>query len=947
MKHQKIFFQKQLCVAIIFSIIACIFISGCYNNHQSKKFVIGFSQSGEADEWRKSMLEEMKRELSFHPEMEMIYRETHDNSQVQIEQVKDLLEHHIDVLIISASEAEPLTPIVEKVYNSGIPVIVIDRKIASDKYTNHIGADNTQIGEMAAQYISRTLNAKGRVLEITGKPSSSPANERSAGFENTIKKFPDLKIVKKIDGEWLESTADSELENSPGILDSVDAIFAHNDVMGLGAYNAIQKLRKKSLPIIGVDALPEPALGLKSIKERKLVASMLYPTGGKEAIRNAVLLEEHKPLPKQTTLQTMVVDSGNVETMIMQTDKISSQQKDIEQQQTMLLEQQKIYRGQQSFIYLLISLLLLFLTASILLFYSRRINRRINRELILRNNDISRQSEELVIMSQKANEANDAKLNFFTKISHEFRTPLTLILSPTEELLAKSKLTPEFRTSLSYIKKNAFRLLRLVNQLMDLRKVEFGKMKLHVSENDIVAFCNEIILSFTSIAQKRNIDCRFITQHRNYNMWFDAEILEKVLFNLLSNAFKFTRDGGSVMLELLVLAEQKQVQFRVEDTGIGMNEEEQARIFDLFFRGNNEKVNSSGIGLNLTKELVEIHHGTITLKSKKNTGSVFTLTFPLNTDAYSHEEKAVPGPHQDDIKDLEQLYTTELLPEHAIVSIGHSNNNQSRKATILIVEDNNDLQQLLKNQLDNEYEIITADNGKIGLSKAFDIIPDLVLCDIMLPEMDGLSVSNQLKKDIRTSHIPIILLTAKASEAQHIEGLKSNANAYMAKPFNMPVLKQTIEALLYNYKRVKEHFTSIGYSLKEEIEEHSQAKTIGTPLSKNAPNKKSDRRFTSEFISIVENNLHDESFSVESICREMNISKIQLYRKVKALLNVNVNEYILNARIQKARYYLQNEDLPIGEVAFRTGFSTAAYFSTVFKSKTGTTPKEFKKACTG
>lgn len=938
-----------LTVTILLWVVTGLLCGGCNNKPEQKKFIIGFSQSGEADEWRKSMWEDMKRELSFHPEMEILYRETNDNSEKQISQVKDLLTHHIDVLIISASEAAPLTPIVEKVYDSGIPVIVIDRKIASEKFTNHVGADNIQIGEMAGDYLARILKGKGRILEITGKPASSPAIERSLGFATSIKHYPQLKIAKTINGEWLEANANHILMQRPGILDSVDAVFAHNDVMGLGAYQALLKLKKKKLPIVGVDALPAPAIGLKSIQTGKLVASMLYPTGGKEAIRNAVLLEKHKMLPKQTTLQTMVVDSSNVLTMLMQTSKIAAQQQDIERQGEMLTAQKKIYHSQQSFIYLLVSLLLLFLIVSLLLFYSRKLNRRINQELILKNKDISRQSEQLVVMSKKAEEASEAKLNFFTKISHEFRTPLTLILSPTEDLLANGKLPAEVKTGLNFIKKNAFRLLRLVNQLMDLRQVEFGKIRLHVSEQDVVAFCNEIILSFSAIAQKRNIDCRFITQHRSYLVWFDADILEKVLFNLLSNAFKFTLDGGSILLELTVDSAQQKLKFSVKDTGIGMTKQEQEKIFDLFFRANNEVVNSSGVGLNLTKELVEIHHGSILLNSQKNVGSDFLLTFPLNKNAYTNEERANHIILRDELKNLENIYTTELMPDakneaNMLVDI---NKNVTDKATLLIIEDNKDLQKLLQSQLQSDFEVVVEGNGRAGFNKAFDIIPDLILCDIMLPGMDGLLICSQLKKDIRTTHIPIILLTGKASEIQHLDGLKSYANAYIPKPFSMTVLKQTIETLMYNYKRVKEHYTSIGNYSYAPLELDNPPQNVGTPLTNKAPKKKSDRRFTSEFISIVEHSLHDEAFSVETICQQMNISKVQLYRKVKGLLNVNVNEYIVNARIQKAKYYLENEDLPIGDIAFKTGFTSAAYFSTVFKSKIGSTPKEYKRLSQG
>ena len=228
--------------------------------------------------------------------------------------------------------------------------------------------------------------------------------------------------------------------------------------------------------------------------------------------------------------------------------------------------------------------------------------------------------------------------------------------------------------------------------------------------------------------------------------------------------------------------------------------------------------------------------------------------------------------------------------------------------------------------------------------KAFDTFPDLIICDIMLPGASGLSVTNQLKKDVRTSHIPVILLTAKASQSQWIEGLSFKANAYMAKPFNMSVLRQTIESLLFNYKRVQAHFTSIGYLPGKEKEPQARTRVPATPLSKVSPGKKTDRRFASEFISVIENNLHDDSLSVESICRIMNVSRIQLYRKVKSLLRVSVNEYIMNARIQEAKYYRTSEDLPIAEVAFKVGFSSAAYFSTVFKAKTGMTANELRKS---
>ncbi len=909
-----------------FFCLCMLFIQSCDNEKKTKKYRIGFSQCGDADKWRKAMLTEMNRELSFNPELELIYKQADDNSPKQVEQVKELLSENIDLLIISPNEAQPLTPIVEEVFNKGIPVIVVDRKIASSLYTNYIGADNYQIGKMAAEYVASLLNKKGNIVEVTGLPASSPAIERERGFQDGIQPYPDLKIIQTLNGGWVKSNAKEAVTGINEQLLHTDLIFAHNDVMALGSYEAAKNAGNGEVKIIGVDALSGSGAGMEFISDKILTASLLYPTGGAESIRNAVKIFNRQTLPKQTILQTLVVDSTNVQMMKLQSEKIGSQQKDIEQQAGMITEQRRIYNNQRTFVYILVCSLGLAIFLGSLLFYSRRLNKQINKKLAHQNEEISRNSEKLIEMSAKAEAAHEAKLNFFTNISHEFRTPLTLITGPAEEMLKQPKLLPPVRQQLSLIHKNAMRLLRLVNQLMDFRKIEFNKMKIRAAETDLVTFTNDIVQVFHDIALKRNIDCRLLTKERSLPVWIDVSIMDQVLFNLLSNAFKFTTDNGSILVSIEKNYETNQAILQVEDTGIGMTEEDQQHAFELFYQGDHDNHKGSGLGLALTKELVTLHHGSISVKSKKGKGATFTISIPLGKKHFAIDEVKEQGAEAYLHENENNFLFPDLFPASSIENVEEQKEITVKESTILVIEDNPELRQFLKMQLADNYEIAEADNGITGLQSAFDNLPDLILCDIMLPGKDGITLTNQLKADIRTAHIPVILLTAKASSEQQVEGMKSKADAYITKPFNFSYLDNTIKSLLANRHKLKEYFSS------------------GIPVEiRSSGHKQTERKFISTFKAIVENNIANDKFALEDICKQMTISKVQLHRKVKSLLNSNINEYILAARLQKAKYYLRHEELSIAEVAYKTGFSSPAYFSTVFKTKLGVSPTVFKE----
>jgi ABC-type sugar transport system, periplasmic component len=870
------------------------------------------------------MLEGMKRELAFNDNIQFIYKNADGNSQKQIQQVKELLSQNIDLLIISPNEAEPLTPIVKRVYMQGIPVIVVDRKINSSFYTAYVGADNYEIGNLAGEYTASLLKEKGNIIEISGLPGSSPAIERGNGFATAIKKYPSLKIIKEVYGDWLKAKSYSEILKLSKETEDAELIFAHNDVMAVGAFEALKALKKNNnKKIIGIDALPGEGAGIEFIANHIITASLLYPTGGEEAIRVAVKILNKENFPKENILQTSVVDSTNVRLMKLQSDKIITQQNDIERQQIILKEQIRVYNTQRAFNNILISALVLVVLLGIIVFFSWRKNKRITQKLQLQNEEISMQSNQLIEMSEKAEVAHQAKLNFFTNISHEFRTPLTLIFAPLGELIANTKLQQDTRQALQLIQRNAMRLYRLVNQLMDFRKIEFKKMKPHVSETDLVSFTTEIVHSFKVLAKNKNIDLEFITTERSLFVWFDFTMIDKVIFNVLSNAFKFTNEYGRI--HVTISKNKTSAIIKIEDSGIGMAKEIIDHAFEPFFQAEYENYKGTGLGLALSKELVELHHGSITVKSEKGKGSIFEIALPLGNAHFEKSEfetdknKVVISNEDADIYTTD-LYNINNIPTH---DFGAALPNY---LTLLIIEDNNEMRDYLAARLGTEYNIIEAQDSNSALQSAFNAVPDLILCDIVIPGKNGLELTKIIKSDVRTAHIPVILLTASDQENQKIEGMETQADAYITKPFNLLFLQKTINSLLKNREKIKDHYS--GEILSEE---------------KSQVSKKQDRKFMIEFTAIVENNIGNEKFGVNDICSGLGISRVQLYRKVKSVLNCNVNDYIITTRLQKAKYYMQHENLSISEVAFKTGFASPAYFSTVFKSKFNATPSEFKE----
>lgn len=924
---------------LLLTLCLILLISGTRVDAQNKtgksKFLIGFSQCTTADAWRKSMDQEMQNELLYYPDLQLIIKDAGNSSKKQVKDINDLLAAGIDLLIISPNESEPLTEIVVDVYKRGIPVILIDRKIESDNYTAFIGGNNYQIGKEAGKYAVQLLKGKGRVVEISGLEGSSPAKERHKGFIEEISKSPGIKIISSLSGEWEVSSAEKVMSDYLELNIPFDLVFAHNDVMAMGAYKSyIRKFNTKNAFFIGVDGLPGNSSGIQAVMDRKLDATMLYPTGGSLAISLAANILNNKRVNKENILNTLVIDSINVRALKFQTDEITNLHHRIVSSRNILNEQVKKYMSQRFWLIVALSSLFLIIVLTILLFRGLRNKAKANLKLEVQKQAIIRQNEELQKISIELEEATKAKLVFFTNISHEFRTPLTLMIGPLENILAESKLSPQIRTQLQMMQRNATRLLRMINQLMDLRKIEDEKMKLCAGEYDIIGFTNEIKETFNGLAERKNINFHLNSLQNEQLVFFDRDKVDKILFNLLSNAFKFTSESGSIDINIHKVQhsfngiEKDAVEIEIRDNGIGIAPDNLNRIFERFYQVEQDKGNivaGTGIGLPLSKGFVELHHGDIVVTSKKGEGSSFSVYFQMGREhlcddeisavdkEYTRIEKQIfPEISQDDA-DEESLNQTYISDDYENMPL------------LLIVEDNADVSKFIKSCLVDNYRIITATNGVEAFEKIYIEQPDLIISDVMMPVMNGLEFAVKLKSDIRTSHIPLILLTALSSHEHKIEGLETGADSYIAKPFNKKHLQVRVKHLIESRQQLRKHYQQ----------------DVITQFVKENKISQLDSNFLKKCNAIIEKHLTENEYGVEQMSVEIGLSRVHVYRKIKHLTGLTVSEFIRNIKLKKAAVMLQESGKSIAEVAYETGFSSPSYFSKCFKDLYNISPTEF------
>lgn len=850
----------------------------------------------------------MEQELYFHNDIRLKKLDAKGSTSLQKEQIRTLIKEKVDLLIISPLEAKPLVEEVELAHSLNIPTILLDRKVETDKYTTFIGADNYEIGYQAGTYIKNKFGT-GNILEIWGLKGSSPAMERHKGFHEGIK---NSKLIVSTEIHLPLENESFLIDKKPLLskLNNIDLVFGHTDAITFNSYKIIKETQEEpKISFIGIDGLFGENLGIDLVERGILSATFLYPTGGKEAIKVARRIFDGEKVEKHLELISTKIDSTNIKLMSFQAKKISEEQKNIELQQEIIKIQDDLNYKQRNTILMMIVVSISIFILTVLLYNSLRQKNKKNQQLEELNQQILKQKLHIEQVSEEVRMLTEEKIKYFTNISHEFRTPLTLILSPLNEMLRSSSKISKF--NLHLIKRNTLRLQRLINQLMYFRRLDFQQIELVVNEINLIDFVEEVMSHFHYVANSHAILFELQDNTTKGIIWADVNLLDKVIFNLLSNAFKFTPNSGKVFID--ITEEEKEFHIQIKNTGPRISPDDAQQIFDRYYSKDSLGI---GIGLALSKEFIQLHGGSISVDVKDKDYTTFKVKIPKGR---SHFPQKTVYESQE-----VKVYREESDTFFEVSNPKTENKSDEEKPFVLVIEDNVDLTNYISNSINHKYNILIANTGKEGIKLATEKIPDVIICDIQLVNLSGYEIIDVLKTDIRTSHIPIIVLTASQDESFKMKAFKKGAESYLTKPFNLELLIENIDGQLFNRNLLKSYYSQLS----------------GTDT--NSDNI--DLSFINKFNEIVKENLDNPELSVEQIYRTLGLSRIQLYRKVKAILGCGVHDYIIDYRIKEARKLLEDKDLSIKEIAYRTGFTSPSYFSTIFKSKMNVSPTNYRSS---
>jgi len=872
----------------LYVVFLTLVFSACSDNNV-KKYVIGVSQCSE-DIWRDKLNNELVMSTYQHDNVTLKFASANDNDRLQKQQIEQFIKEGVNLLIVSPNQIHTISSVIDKAYDAGIPVILFDRKTDSKKYTAFIGADNYEAGHEIGYFIGQQLEGKGNIAEICGLQASSPAIERNRGFMDALKNYPDIKVVARGYGDWIKESGvtamDSILVQSK---ESFQYVFAQNDRMALGALQSIKKHKVKGIKIVGIDALPVPGGGMENVRDGNLEASYIYPTRGDSVMQLALNILEKKPYKRDNYLKGALVTKANANVLLMQNEEMNKQTARLNalhgKVDTYLVQ----YNHQKMYIVLFSIILLLLIGIMVYIYRTILMKRRIEEE------------------------ANKAKLQFFTNISHELRTPLTLIADPVNYIIHDDNLNSQQRSMLQIVQRNVLVLTQLVSEILDFRKVQNGKMELRLSDFNLTESMKQWIKLFSVSAQKKHITISMDAPD-TIMLRADQDKIERICYNLLSNALKYTSEGGEI--SLMAKEEGGRVMISVADNGCGISSDELPYIFDRFYQAKNAG-RGTGIGLAIVKAFTELHHGEVSATSIEGKGSTFTIHIPVR------QKGEVTNQSTEKIEQLVEPSSAEEVPNQARHIDELIQPYQIDKPEVLIIDDNIDIRTYLRSVLSEKYNVSEAADGKVGLELARKIVPDIVLSDIMMPVMDGLAFCQQLKTDKAISHIPVILLTARSLDEQRAEGYEHGADAYLSKPFSLRLLLSRIDNLIESRKKLNQTWSK-GV-------EDDEIGNISNEI---------DKSFLKQLRKIIQENLANSDLSVEQIGDEIGLSRVQLYRKVKALTGYSPVEIVRKARLTRARHLLQTTERTVSEVAYAVGFSTPSYFSKCYKDEFGENPKK-------
>lgn len=899
---------------IVITSILFFLASGC--THNKNYYKIGVSQCSQ-DDWRMKMNDEIEREIMFHENASVEIRSADDSNDKQIRDIMYFANHDFDIIIVSPNEAAALTPVIKGIYESGIPVIIFDRNIIGDSYTARIGVDDEGLGKSAAYYALHLLREGANAIEVYGLPGSSPAEGRHKGFSDEFISGGG-ELIATVIGNWHKEDAMPAIDSLLRIHPEVNLIYAHNDRMAIGSSEVAHRLGRDGIKIIGIDAAPN--IGIQAVADGVIDATFLYPTEGYRLIRTALSILKNEPFERETILPvSSAVDHTNADILLLQNETMK-EETDKMRFLKFRIDAYWVQHSRQTILFYA-SVAILVLMAGIVFLILRVYwqHKRHQRVLLEQNKVLEEQKKTQQMLNSQLQEAIQSKLVFFTNVSHDLRTPLTLIAEPVAQLASATNLTPRQQNFIRIADKNVRILHRLINQILDFRKYENNKLSLHLTEIDLGKAIDDWVGSFSELARKRFLKLT-VSPDPDYvrtTVAVDVEKIERVLFNLVSNAFKYTPDGGKIDVRYGLSSEDK-FMISVADTGKGISERDLGYIFDRFYQTDSIHPNGSGIGLSLCKAFVELHGGTISVESTLNNGSVFVVRLPVRHVA-GQAEKVQNSITSKDIERELGTVDTEVTVD-------------GNKPLVLVIDDNRDIQVLITELLSDTYNVLVASGGTEGIRKAMRYIPDLVICDVMMPVMDGLECCRQLKAEVTTSHIPVLMLTACSMDEQRIQGYDSGADGYLSKPFRSDVLLSRCKSLIANRKRIKDLWS------KEGLFDAVTPKPAAPARSGNDI----DNEFYNRFLDVFNAEMGNSELSIEDIASRMGFERTQFYRKIKSLTNLAPVELIRNIRLKRGQYLVKTTDKNMSEIAYEVGFSSPAYFTRCYREAFGETPTETK-----
>lgn len=931
-------------IIVLIGFVGCLLTVGCVKH--PKKYVIGVSQCSE-DIWRDKLNDELKMGEYLNDSIIVKLASSNDDNVLQNKQVNQFVDEGVDLLIISPNQMSAISKAVERAYDKGIPVILYDRMSNTDKYTAFIGCDNYKIGNSMGKYIAQQLQGKGRVVEIRGLEGSSPALERHRGFMDALKSYPDVQVVASAGGDRKEESGIRAMKKILKKTQDFDFVFAHNDRLAWGAYVAAKQMGvNRNYKYTGVDGMATEGGGLELVRDGVFDASYLYPTKGDEVIALAMKILKHQPYKRDNFLSTSIITKANAELTLMEARDAERQARNLKTLHKQVDQYLADYNSQQVMLIGLCLFLFICIAGAALIFRGYVVKVKLNEKLANTNDELKRvngelgqKNDELKRLNDEVMELTNSRLVFFTNISHELRTPLTLIADLVEMLLEDNSIKGKARDLLKMVQRNALALQQLVGSILDFRKIQNGKMDLQLYRFDIVKAITLWTSDFQLTAERKHIKLHLdVDGFKGHGeIVADKEKIARIVFNLLSNALKYTPAGGDIFVSLKT-EDKDSLRIDVRDTGKGISNEEAEKVFERFFQAKGA-ASGTGIGLALVKSFVELHHGRAWVECEPDKGSDFIVVIPCEQMADSqviHNDEEIVDNSESASLSVGKMTINESDLQY--IDDGNKQNGklqklldeQGNKPSLLVIDDNNDIRQYIRTLLQDKFYIFEASDGKEGLEIARKEVPDLVICDVMMPVMNGLEFTEQLKTQTITSHIPVIMLTAKNLDEHRAEGYEHGADSYITKPFHSKVLLSRIENLLKQRRLLKTHFENLFNQTSQSAEQEIAMSQL----------EDRDKQFLHQLHAIIQKNLSNSEFGVEDVGKEIGLSRVQLYRKVKAMTGSSVVDLLRKARLAKAKRLLESRSMSVSEVAYEVGFSAPSYFTKCFKEEYGMLPGE-------